>query len=340
MRAVVFPDGINWAVQDLPEPVPGPNEVLLSVVRTGVCGTDEHLLHGGFIAKLPLVPGHEIVGKVSALGDGVTRLSLGQNVVVDNASYCGRCGPCSRGEQLFCSNFHSLGCNAPGGFAEKVVVREDKAYPIGDLAPAVAVFTEPLACVVHGFDVLDLGPASSVLVFGAGPTGLLLAQMAAANGASSVTVAAPTLSKLRLAKSLGADRVVQLTRGQPQAALSELRSIAPEGFDAVLEATGAIDLLESAVGLTRTGGSILVYGVAGENEMARFSPYEIFSRELTIRGSFAQANCIERSLSILQGGRVRTEGIITDTVGFDSFGRALENLHRSEQVKTVFDPEA
>lgn len=338
MKAVVFPDGKTWVVEDVPDPTPGPGEVVLDILLTGVCGTDEHLLHGGFIAKLPLIPGHEMVGKVAAVGSGVTRFAVGENVVVDNASYCGRCGPCSRGENLFCSNFHSLGCNAPGGFAEKVLVREDKIYSIGDLDPAVAVLTEPLACVVHGFDVLGLKPASHVLVFGAGPTGLLLAQMALINGGASVTVGAPTASKLALAKSLGVDNVVQLTRGAPEQAVAELKAIAPNGFDAVIEATGAIELLQTAPSLTRTGGTIMVYGVAAEDAFAKFRPYEIFSRELTIKGSFAQANCIERSLDILKSGRVKSAGIITERVGFANFGKALDNLHDSSQVKTVFDP--
>ena len=338
MKAIVFREGVRWAVEDVDDPRAAPDEVVLKVLRTGVCGTDEHLLHGGFIAKLPLIPGHEIVGEVVEVGSNVLGRPVGTRVVVDNATYCGRCGACSNGAPLFCENFHSLGCNAPGGFAERVAVRADKTYPIGDLDVDVAVLTEPLACAVHGMDMLDPPLGSNALVFGAGPTGLLLAQLLQMAGAASVTTAAPTASKLDVAKGLGVDHIVQLVRGHPAAAEPALREIAPKGFDVVIEATGAIELLEASPALTRTGGTVMIYGVAAEDATARIRPYEVFSRELTIKGSFAQANCIERSLFILQAGRVKTPGIVTATVGFGAFGDAIANLHESAQVKTVFDP--
>lgn len=337
MRAIVFREGSRWAVEDVPTPTPGPGEALLTLVRTGVCGTDEHLLHGGFIATFPLIPGHEMVGEVAALGEGVD-LRVGEKVVVDNTVFCGECSACRRGTKLYCSSFVSHGCNAPGGFAEQVVLRASKLYPIGDLDPDIAVFTEPTACAMHGVDVLDLAPASDVLVYGAGPTGLILAQLVRMAGAARVTVAAPTASKLELARRHGASHTVQVDREQPEAATAELRRIAPEGFDAVIEATGSVSVLENAIGLTRNGGTVLVYGLAGEDAVAAVRPYEIFARELTIKGSFAQYDCIGRALFALQSGAVSTEGMITDEVGLDRFDRALANLGDSAQIKTVVVP--
>lgn len=340
MRAIVFRGDSKWGVEDVRTPTPGPGEVLLRTIMTGVCGTDEHLLHGGFIAKFPLIPGHEIVGEVVELGEGVTQLSVGMNVVVDNAIYCGECSSCRRGTPLFCSNFTSLGCNAPGGFAEQVLVRASKLYPIGNLDPSIAVFTEPTACALHGVDMLALKPASDVLVFGAGPTGLLLAQLLKMAGAARVTVAAPTALKLELAARHGANQAVQIDRAHPEDAFNRLRGIAPEGFDAVIEATGSTTILENAVSLTHIGGTVLVYGLAGENAVAAVKPYEIFSRELTIKGSFAQANCIGRALFTLQSGVVSTGGMITSRVGLESFADALANLKDSSQIKTVVVPTA
>lgn len=335
MRAVVFRDGSSWAVEDLPTPVPGPGEVLLRIVQTGVCGTDEHLLHGGFIARFPLVPGHEMVGEVVGYGDGASGPVPGSRVVVDNTRFCGECRACNDGTPLYCEHFVSLGCNAPGGFAEYVVVGASKVYPIGDLPVDVAVFTEPLACAMHGLDVLGLRPASDVLLFGAGPTGLLMAQLLRMAGAARVTVAAPTRSKLDLALRHGADHVVQTARQDPEQGLGALRAIAPHGFDAVIEATGSTRVLENAVPLTKTGGTVLVYGLAGETATAALRPYELFSRELSIKGSFAQEHCIGRALFALQSGTISTEGMITQRVGLDTFGDALDALHDSEQVKSV-----
>lgn len=338
MQAVVFTGAGQWGVQDVPLPEPGPGRVRLRVLAAGMCGTDRHLLDGGFLARFPLVPGHEIVGEVEAFGEGVDDLAVGTQVAADNTELCGRCRACRRDQPLYCADFGSLGVNQPGGFAEAVVVRAEKCFPLDGLDPRVAVLTEPLACVVHGLDVLALRPGSDVLVLGAGPTGLLLAQLLHASGASRVTVAAPTASKLELARALGADETVRLDRADPAAALPALRALAPDGFDAVVEATGSTGLLALCPGLTATGGTVLVYGMAGEDEVVPFSPYEIFSRELTVRGSFAQTHCFDRALLALRTGRVRADGIVTDVLPLNGFGQALEALSTSEKVKSVLAP--
>lgn len=338
MKAVVFREGAQWAVEEVPRPNPQEGQVLLEVIRTGVCGTDEHLLHGGFIAKLPLIPGHEILGRVVEHGPGVTSPPIGTVVAVDNTIHCGHCEPCLTGRALFCENFVSLGCNDAGGFAEYVAVQAAKTIDVAGMDITTAGLAEPTACAVHGADVLALRPGSDVLVFGAGPTGLILAQLLRASGAARVVVAAPTASKLKLARRLGIDETVQIDRGDPDAAEDALRALAPKGFDAVVEATGSTAVFELAVRLTATGGTVLVYGLAGEDATAKVFPYEIFARELTIKGSFAQAYAVQRAVAILRSGAIRTDGIVTDIVGFDDFGRGLVNLHDSSQIKTVFEP--
>jgi D-arabinitol dehydrogenase (NADP+) len=338
MRAIVFDAGSAWSVEDVAKPIPRSGEALLRPLLTGMCGTDEHLLHGGFIAQFPLIPGHEIVAEVVSYGPDTNGPELGSKVVVDPATFCGACNACRRGEPGHCENFGSLGCDRPGGYAEYLTAGIEKLFPIGDLDPTVAVLTEPLACAMHGVDVLALQPASNVLIFGAGPTGLLLAQLVRLGGAARVTVAAPTASKLEIALRHGADHVVQLDRANTNSAKQELRQIAPDGFDAVIEATGSTSVLELGIDMTRTGGQVLVYGLADADAAAAIKPYEIFSRELTIKGSFAQANCVGRALSALQTGRIDTAGIITTMIGLDQFETALHNLHDSEQIKTIVTP--
>lgn len=338
MRAVVFNEGSIWSLEDVDIPAPGRGEALLRPIRVGVCGTDEHLLHGGFIAKFPLVPGHEIVAEVIAYGEDTDGPPIGSEVVVDPTIFCGECAACRRGQPGYCVNFGSLGCDRAGGFADYLVAAVSKLFPTDGLDPDIAVLAEPTACAMHGVDVLALKPASDVLIFGAGPTGLILAQLLGMAGAARVTVAAPTASKLAVARAHGAAHVVQLDRADPRAAEAELRRIAPEGFDAVIEATGSTTVLELGIDLTRNGGAILVYGLAGEDAIAAIRPYDVFSRELTIKGSFAQANCIGRALFALQTGRISTEGIVTSVVDLDGFQTALDNLHDSENIKSLVIP--
>jgi D-arabinitol dehydrogenase (NADP+) len=175
-------------------------------------------------------------------------------------------------------------------------------------------------------DVLDARPGSDVLLFGAGPTGLVLAQLLVHGGAARVTVAAPTEFKLALAREYGVDTTVQMDRADPGASLAELRENAPEGYDVVVEATGALAVGELCVPLTRDGGTVLIYGMADEKAVLPLHPYEVFRRELTVKGSFAQTHCFDRSLAVMRSGRVRTEGIVTHEFRLSDYDSALEAL--------------
>jgi D-arabinitol dehydrogenase (NADP+) len=327
MRAVVYDGPRDFTVREVPTPEPGPGEVRLRSTITGVCGTDWHIHDGGFFSTYPLIPGHEIVGVVDALGPGADAgLVLGQQVVADNTQLCGECHFCRRDQPLFCRHFRSLGVNAPGGLAEYLVVPVAKCFDAADLPADVAVMTEPTACAVHGMDVLDLRPESDVLLFGAGPTGLVLAQLLVHGGSASVTVAAPTRFKLDLAEGFGIDRTVQIDRSDPAAALDVLKGLASDGFDAVIEAAGVPTLMERCPELVKDGGTFMIYGMAGEDDRISLSPYEIFKRELTVRGSFAQTHNFDRALAVLRSGRVKTEGIVTHRFPLDAYGDALAAL--------------
>ena len=316
---------------------PGSVAVIGATERRGALGYEvfANLLAGGFMARYPLIPGHEVVGEVESIGEDVQGLEIGDQVAADNTVLCGQCEYCRRDQPLFCLNFTSLGVNAPGGFADYVVVDAEKCFPLDGVDPNVAVMTEPLACAMHGADVLSLRPGSDVLLFGAGPTGLLLSQLLLHGGAARLTVAAPSPHKLELARSFGVDETVQLDRADLAAASSKLRTISDSGFDVVVEATGVPAVLALCPQLTRPGGTVLVYGMAEAEDRVAFSPYEIFSRELTIKGSFAQTHCFDRALLALRTGRVRTEGIVTDVFPLERFADALTAVASPKTIKAV-----
>jgi D-arabinitol dehydrogenase (NADP+) len=323
MKAVVYSAPEIFTIREVPDPVPARGEVVIRSTLAGVCGTDLHIHSGGFFAEYPLTPGHEITGEVVSWGTGVEGLSAGQHVVVDNASACGHCAQCGRGEPLFCANFLSLGVNAAGGFAEQVVTRADKCFAADDLPSDVAVLAEPLACAVHGMDVLQLSPGADVVMIGSGTTGLLLAQLLLHGGASRFTVAGPSEFKLRLAKSFGVDRIVQVSRTDAGATAATLKDMSPGGYDVVIDATGASSVVQHLPGLVKDNGTVLVYGMCDEADRVTWSPYEIFRRQLTVKESFAQVNCFDRSLAMLRSGRVSSEGLITHRFELDQYGDAL-----------------
>lgn len=338
MKAIVYDKPGSFALAEVPTPSPGPGEVLIKVIVAGVCGTDLHLHDGEFGPSYPLTPGHEIAGEVVALGAGVTSLAVGDRVTFDNTSSCGHCEECRRAKPEYCLAAVAQGVNTPGGFAEFVVTDAGRCFVVNDLDPEVAVFAEPTACVVHGLDKLELMPGAKVLLIGAGPTGLVLTQLLRASGAGFLVVAAPTRAKLDLALARGADEVVQIDRADPAAAYARLREMAGSGFDYVIDATGAVSVLEQTLPLLRVGGTVFVYGMAAESAEWTVAPYDIFRRELTIKGSFAQQYAFDRALLALRGGRVDTTDMVTHRFGLDQYAEALRAVASSDCIKAVIRP--
>jgi D-arabinitol dehydrogenase (NADP+) len=327
MKAVVYDAPRSFAVTDVPVPAVGPGEVRIKVIQVGVCGTDVHIHHGDFQAVFPLIPGHELVGVVDELGEGVTRFRMGEQVTVNPNVYCGRCDYCLSGRLGLCSDSKGLGSNYPGFFAEYVTVSELLVFSVEGLPLDTAVFTEPAACALHGVETLRPRPGSSALVLGAGPTGLLLAQLIRSSGAASVTVAAPEQFKLDRAEALGIDHTVRIERDKPESNLARLlEASGTDGYDSVVEATGATTVGDIAVPLTRRGGTVMVYGVTRADEVVRFHPFDVFRREITIKGSFAEMTSFGAAIAALRTGRAKTDGIISHRFPLDDYGKALNAL--------------
>lgn len=336
MKAVVYDAARSFRVAEVEDPVPGPGEVRIRVLLAGICGTDLHIHDGEFMATFPLTPGHEVVGVVDALGAGATRFRIGEQVTVNPNIQCGRCDYCLDGRIILCPDLSALGVTRPGFFAELAVAPEALVHSAEGLPPETAVFTEPAACATHGVDNLRVRPGSSALVFGAGPTGLLLAQLLRASGAATVTVAAPTEFKLATARALGIDRTVRIDRADPAAAERDVRAASGgAGYDIVVEATGASAIGEICVPLTRNGGTVLVYGVARHEDVVRFHPYDVFRREITIRGSFAEISSFGPALAALRAGRIRTDGIISHRFPLAEYGAALDALRTDPRAHKV-----
>jgi D-arabinitol dehydrogenase (NADP+) len=326
VRAIVYPHPRNFSLEERPDPIPGPGEVRLRVQIAGLCGTDVHLHDGEFFPVYPLTPGHEIVGEVDLLGDDVSGLERGDLVALDNMISCGLCDSCRRARPAFCRTLRALGVTNPGGFADYVIAPAGKCHVTNGLPLETAVFAEPTACAIHGLDVLDARPGSDILLFGAGPSGMLLAQLLRHSGGARVTMAAPTAFKLQLARDYGIDETVLMNRGAPDETVVALRRIAPDGFDIVVDATGALAVLETCLGLTRDGGTLFVYGMAAGSASLPIHPYEIFRRELSIKGSFSQSFSFDRAMLALKTGRVLTDGLITHRFSLAEYGKAVDTV--------------
>jgi D-arabinitol dehydrogenase (NADP+) len=336
VKAVVYDAPRSFSVQDIPTPQPGPGEVLIKVIQTGVCGTDLHIHEGDFYAAFPLIPGHEIVGTIAELGDGVTTFQVGDRVTVNPNINCGDCHACRSGRPLLCSNLKGIGTNWPGGFAEYMTAPAPYTYAVDGLSDDTAVATEPAACAMHGLETLQVKPGSTALIFGAGPTGILLAQLLVRGGAAKVTVAASTAFKLDRAKELGIDAVYLMDRNNLVGDVQSLKEASGGvGYDIVVDATGAPNVTETAVELTRDGGTVMIYGVTGPDDTIRIKPYDIFRREITIKGSFAEISSFPATIEALRSGRASTEGLITHRYSIDDYALALKALREDPTAHKV-----
>ena len=184
MLGYLFSEVGNANLQQLPNPVIGESDVLIKVKACGICGTDIHILKGESSSTPPVVLGHEFSGEVVAVGSLVTTAKVGDRVCIDPNIFCGLCHYCRNGKEHLCENLTAIGVDIHGGFAEYAVVPQTHVYPLpANVSYAAGAMVEPVACCVRGMDLAKIRPGDEVAVLGAGPIGLILAQMAKAAGA-------------------------------------------------------------------------------------------------------------------------------------------------------------
>jgi D-arabinitol dehydrogenase (NADP+) len=340
MKALRYDKPLSYAIVEVPLPVVRDNDVLIKVKACGVCGTDLHIHEGEFIAKFPLIPGHETVGVVAAIGKDVKGFEVGERVCADNSELCNECFYCRRGQLLLCEKFEAHGVTMDGGFAEYCAYPAGKVFKIHNLSDVDATLLEPASCAAHGLEKIAPKFGSSVLMFGAGPTGLCLAQLLRHNGASHVVVAAPEGLKMDLAKKLdAADVYVELSRSNPEAQFEQIKKDNPYGFDIVVEATGSAKILEDAIHYVRRGGKLVVYGVYSDSARVSWPPSKIFGDEITIIGSFSETYMFPATIGYLDTGKVKVEGIVNKTYRLEQWGECLEAMKNKSAIKAaiVFD---
>ncbi|KAL0958168.1 hypothetical protein HGRIS_000331 [Hohenbuehelia grisea] len=304
-----------------------------------MCGTDAHIHDGEFISKFPLIPGHETIGKIIEIGKNVKGFEIGDRCVADVGITCDTCFYCRRGQSLLCENFNSRGVTLDGGFAEYVAYEFHKVYKINNLSDEEATLLEPAACAIHGLDKLNPPVGVDVLLLGAGPTGLILAQLLKLNGAHRVTIAANKGIKMDIAKQINAaDEYIELDRQNPEAQWQKLKDDNPYGFDVVVEATGVEKLANESINYVRRGGTLMIYGVYENKALVHWPPSKIFGDEIKIIGSFSQTYCFPRAVAYLDSGKVNVKGMVTDTFSLEGYQDALDKMHSRGAVKICIKP--
>jgi len=311
----------------------------LKVAACGVCGTDAHIHEGEFISRFPLIPGHEAIGKVVEVGANVKDFVVGDRCVADVGVTCGQCFYCRRGNELLCENFNSRGVTLPGGFAEYIAYDYKKVYKIHNLSDEEATLLEPAACALHGLDKLRPPVGCEVLMLGAGPTGLILAQLLKLNGAAKVVLAANKGTKMDLARKLNAaDVYIDLDRQNPGPQWEQIKKDHPYGFDVVVEAAGVEKLANESINYVRRGGTLMIYGVYENKALVHWPPSKIFGDEITIIGSFSQTYCFPRAVAYLDSGKINVKGMVTDVFKLEDYQGALDKMNSRQCLKIAIKP--
>ena len=318
MRAAVIASD-KVTVETVPDPTPGPREVVVKVAACGICGTDLHIAEGEFAPTLPIVPGHEFAGEVVALGADVTELRVGDQVAVDPSLYCHECHYCRIGRNNLCERWNAIGVSVPGGAAEFAVAPVANCVKLPDsVSVADAALIEPLSCAVRGFDVLAPALADNYLIYGAGTMGLMMMELAKRAGAGSVSMVDLNPARLETAKELGCTATVT--------SADELDR--PRGWEVVIDCTGVVAAIEDGLGRVAPGGTFQQFGVSAEGAKATFSPYRIYNKEIRIVGSMAVLHSYERAAALFAEGVLKPEVMISHRMPLEEYPAALEQFRQ------------
>ena len=325
MKAATILQPKQIEVQELPIPEPAPSELLVRVMASGICGTDVHIFQGEYLGSYPIIPGHEFAGVVEQVGSTVTRFEIGDRVAIEPNLPCDNCVNCLNNRQNFCLNWQAVGVTRPGGMSQYVSVPEKAVFDIGELPFDQGAFMEPLSCVLHGLERLDLKVASKVLLLGAGPIGLLLLQGLRLNGAAEVLVVDKNPDRAALAQSLGADR-----------SLASLDKIERDAYDAVVDATGAVAVMGRTLDFARPGGKVLLFGVPPAGQMMSVEAFPIFHKGLTILSSYTSLRNSYQALDLLKSKSIRVDKLISHRLPLEELQRGIEFIEKgSEPVYKV-----
>ncbi|WP_211202360.1 zinc-dependent alcohol dehydrogenase [Salicibibacter cibarius] len=292
MKAVQIdaPESLKFIYR--PQPDLQSNEVLIKVKVVGICGTDLKLYDGTISylkdgsLTLPLVPGHEWSGEVFKVGSSLSKFKVGERVTGECHIGCGSCEDCRNGQTNICYHRERIGIFQNGALSDYIVLPERAVHTIPDEVTDVeGAMIEPLTVALHALDKLDRVAGSRLLVYGLGPIGLLISQVAKSMGATTIIGVDINETALRRGKNFECDEIINSKKENVKERVLSLTN--QEGPDIIVEATGVSDLLVQAVDLIRSGGQLSLIGLFSEK--ADLDPNQLITKDVKIIGNMASS---------------------------------------------------
>lgn len=325
------------SVQLRPSPPvpPAAGQVQLRVRYVGLCGTDLHIFDGDLDnrVKAPQVFGHEMVGVIEALGDGVQGWKPGELVTVRPLRTCGVCAACRRGFENVCYRLDVLGVDSPGALQTLWTVPAANLHrlPAGR-APEQCALVEPMAVACHDIRMAELNPGDFVVVLGGGPIGLLIALIARLKGAR-VLLSEPNANRLRLAQDLGLDSVDPRTGSLPDVVAARTNG---EGADVVFEVSGHPQAAQVMTEIVRARGRIVIVSIFAQPPQVNLQRF--FARELFMCGARVyQPQDFEEAIGLLAAGQLVLEPMVSRIIAMDEISPAFEAMRQGEVMKVLVD---
>ena len=320
----------NFTIDEEPDPIAGPGEVVVRIETASICGTEVHVTQGLFPNNPPSRLGHELSGTIVEVGKGVDRTRLGQPVACDSGSFCRECFECLSGRTTRCVEKVSF-----GGYAEYIKVPEYCTYPVPDgVGLPEASLTEPASCCLIGLERSEIPPGASVLVIGGGIMGQMTLGIAKLMGAGTSILSDPVAERRDMAKQLGADIVHDPGQTPLRDFIMDVTD--GRGVQFSCEAVGKPELVDLAIQLTRKRGTMEILGVCPKESRLPSDLYDIHFREIKVVCSFGRGDEMLRALDAM--ARMNLDGIIGTRYPLEQIGAAFKQAASAQGMKTAIAP--
>ena len=332
IKTAFLEDVRKVSIHETAAPQPAEDEVLIRPILTAICGSDVSFFEGH--RKPPAYPmclGHEVVGTIAALGENVSKLTVGQRVIVEPNYPCGKCKFCLNGKGNICPNKKSLGVSIPGCFSELFVAPAEFCFPIPDsISDADAVTIEPLTVSLHALWQSGVQAGDTISVLGCGSTGLLLIQAARSQGVN-VLAHDKVRRKLEMAQRLGAE----ISDEQDLAKLWQEKNVRT-----VFECAGSSATVEIALNSAPRGSEVILIGLSASP--ASFQPLRFVREGLHLSGSliYDHPSDFKKAISLVEGKVLSPSAIVSDTFPFESIQEAMQTAATGEAGKVLLDMRA